>query len=360
MSSDSQNLRDEAGLDRVWPISSVFLLHGKGGSPNGTVNKLQNVLERHWPGLEFVRPALPHSDPNVPAEVSVEYLMQMQVPNGALLVGISLGGLVAAKLQELGREDLKVITISSPTWADNVLLEKRAELRIAFYSSRDAVIAPRVLRWPELASFSRDFDWLSHDTDQHLRYVVRFFDWCLEGSLARLIDHVQNESSTQQERDDAVWRSMADTRKVSSPWRESPWSGGRPQTFAEIGQVMESGHDWEYAWSDWLHEFIFRKDLRCLAEEPPSRFPRERRAMLAATAEFFAKLYGLTKPTWVHKPEYFLPKLDYYGCVINFGEAENALLMPETEAEDCRLRARTPKEFLRRNILLPARGLTVL
>ncbi len=358
--SDSQNLRDEAELDRVWPISSVLLLHGKGGSPNGTVNKLQNALERHWPGLEFVRPTLPHSDPNVPAEVSVEHIMQMQVPNGALLVGISLGGLVAAKLQELGRDDLKVITISSPIWADNVVLEKHAEQRIGFYSSRDAVIASRVRSWPELTSFSRDFDWLSHDTDQHLWYIVRLIDWCLEGSLTRRIDHVRNESTTLEERDDIVWRSMADTRKVSSPWRESPWSGGRPQTFAEIGQVMQSGHDWEYAWSDWLHEFIFRKDLRCLAEEPPSRFPPERRAMLAGTAEFFAKLYGLPKPAWVDKPEYFLQELDYYGCVIDFGDGQNALLMPETEAEDCRLRARTPKEFLRRNILLPARGLTVL
>jgi hypothetical protein len=82
--------------------------------------------------------------------------------------------------------------------------------------------------------------------------------------------------------------------------------------------------------------------------------------MLAGTAEFFAKLYGLPKPVWVEKPEYFLPELDYYGCVISFGDGQYGLLMPETGAEDYRLRARTPKEFLRHNIILPARDLTVL
>jgi pimeloyl-ACP methyl ester carboxylesterase len=66
----------------------------------------------------------------------------MQIPHGALLVGISLGGLVAAKLQELGRNDLKVVAISSPTWADNVVLEAQQEQRLAFYSSQGSVIAP--------------------------------------------------------------------------------------------------------------------------------------------------------------------------------------------------------------------------
>jgi pimeloyl-ACP methyl ester carboxylesterase len=360
MSSDSESLPNETASEAVRPIPTVLLLHGKGGSPNGTVKKLQTLLEQHWPGIEFVRPALPHSDLGVPAQASVEYLLQMQIPQGSLVIGVSLGGLVAAKLQETGRQDIHVLAISSPTWADAVHLDRLSTRRLAFYSSRDEVIASRVAGWPKLAAFSRDFEWLSHDTDQHLRYIVRLFDWYFEGRLADRIDHIRSESTTRQELDEIVWRSMADAPRDRSPWRESPWSSGRPQTFAEMEQVMESGHDWEYAWSDWLHQFISRKDPRCLGEEPPSGFPPARRAMLAGTAEFFAKLYGLPKPVWVEKPEYFLPELDYYGCVISFGDGQYGLLMPETGAEDYRLRARTPKEFLRHNIILPARDLTVL
>ena len=106
----------------VFPIQAVYLLHGKGGSPEGTVRKLQTILEQHWPGLDFICPALPHRDPNIPAEVSVQHLLQLQIPQGSLLVGISLGGLVAARLQEVGRQDLQVVAISSPTWADGVTL----------------------------------------------------------------------------------------------------------------------------------------------------------------------------------------------------------------------------------------------
>jgi predicted esterase YcpF (UPF0227 family) len=112
MSSDSESLPNETASEAVWPIPAVLLLHGKGGSPNGTVKKLQTVLEQHWPGLEFVRPALPHSDLGVPAQASVEYLLQMQIPYGSLVIGVSLGGLVAAKLQEIGRRDIQVLAIS--------------------------------------------------------------------------------------------------------------------------------------------------------------------------------------------------------------------------------------------------------
>jgi predicted esterase YcpF (UPF0227 family) len=106
----------------VWPIPAVYLLHGKRGSPAGTVKKLQSALEQHWPGLEFARPKLPHADPTVPAKASVSFLHRANLPRHALVLGISLGGLVAARLQETGRDDLQVLAISSPTWADGVAL----------------------------------------------------------------------------------------------------------------------------------------------------------------------------------------------------------------------------------------------
>jgi pimeloyl-ACP methyl ester carboxylesterase len=169
----------ESGQSGHAPHSRVYLLHGKGGSPDGTVKKFQEKLEKRCSSVEFIRLALPHSDPGMPAEASVEFLENMDVPRGSLLIGVSLGGLVAARLQELGRDDLQVIAISSPTWADEVKLECRAARRVAFYSSADNVIAGRVDGWPALASFAHDFPWLSHDTDQHL------------GSLAALVKAYQ-------------------------------------------------------------------------------------------------------------------------------------------------------------------------
>src|SRR5438270_433980 len=114
-------------------VPAVYLLHGKGGSPNGTVAKLQESLQRDWPELKCFRPALPHGAPTVPTEVSVEFLRNFPLETGSLVIGVSLGGLVAAKLQEESRSDLHVICVSAPTWADGVRLLRRAEHRVTFY-----------------------------------------------------------------------------------------------------------------------------------------------------------------------------------------------------------------------------------
>lgn len=179
---------NELSPEVVDRVPAVYLLHGKGGSPNGTVKKLAAILEQLWPHLTFLRPEMAHHDPAAPAEASVEQLRQMELPRNALIVGISLGGTVAAALQEADREDLHVIAISSPTWADAVVLRQRPPHRVALYSSNDAVIAPRVADWPALAAISRDFPWLTHTTDQHFPPLVRLFGWYLEGSLASRIN----------------------------------------------------------------------------------------------------------------------------------------------------------------------------
>jgi hypothetical protein len=277
-------------------------------------------------------------------------------------VGISLGGLVAAKLQETGRDDLQVLAISSPTWADGVALETKGNRRIAFYSSADQVIAERVSEWPKLASFSRNFAWLDHDTDRHLKFIARLFDWFLEGNLGYWVDRVHTLPATRQERDVTIWQLMANAKRVSSPWRQSLWNGGRPQTFAEMGDAMRAGVEWEIAWGDWRHEFIGRKDPRCLAQEPPEWFPEwfpaDRRAMLAGVAEVLARIYELPKPEWMDKPEYFLPGAPRYSI----GESEVEYLGEWTpsETEHYRAMARTAKEMLRRNVIFPMRNLTVL
>jgi hypothetical protein len=153
---------------------NIFLFHGKGGSPGGSVLQLEESMRGKFPRTRFVRPALLHGDPEVTAETSLEGLRNLEIPNGSAVIGISLGGLVAAKLQESGRNDLHVTCISSPTWADGVALSQRMTRRLAFYSSLDPVIKGRTDNWPQLAQ-GYDLPWLTHDTDKHkeaLSYIV--------------------------------------------------------------------------------------------------------------------------------------------------------------------------------------------
>jgi pimeloyl-ACP methyl ester carboxylesterase len=153
---------------------NIFLFHGKGGSPAGSVLQLENLLRARFPRTRFVRPALLHGDPAVTAEASLERLRDLEIPNGSAVIGISLGGLVAAKLQESGRDDLHVTCISSPSWADGVALSQRMTRRLALYSSLDEVIEGRTANWPQLAQ-AYDLPWLTHDTDKHkeaLSYIV--------------------------------------------------------------------------------------------------------------------------------------------------------------------------------------------
>ncbi len=152
-------------------FDSIYLLHGKGGSPNGSVRLLEDALRPLLDGAQFLRPSLPHSDYHRPAEDSVDFLHQMQIAPRALVVGISLGGLVAAKLQETGRPDLVVVCISSPTWADAVSLERLVSNRTAIYSSADTVIAGRTSEWQRLAR-AYDVPWLTHNTDEHLSWLA--------------------------------------------------------------------------------------------------------------------------------------------------------------------------------------------
>jgi predicted esterase YcpF (UPF0227 family) len=133
---------------------AVCLLHGTGGSPDGSVMLLEAELIRCGQAQNYVRPLLPHADPNIQPSKSVEYLRTLGIPEGALLIGISLGGLVAAKLQESDRPDLYMFCINSPTWAGDTELQVWMKHRVALYSSADVVIAERTEDWPMLAEES--------------------------------------------------------------------------------------------------------------------------------------------------------------------------------------------------------------
>jgi pimeloyl-ACP methyl ester carboxylesterase len=169
---------------KIMNFDNIYLLHGKGGSPEGSARQLEEVLRREIgagaSSVLFHRPRLLHSNPDITTEASLADFRAKDVPVNSALIGISLGGLVAAKLQEESREDLHVICISSPTWADGVRLEKRMPNRLALYSSRDEVIAGRTSDWPALAQ-AFDLPWLTHDTDAHKLALARLAVTYLQG-----------------------------------------------------------------------------------------------------------------------------------------------------------------------------------
>jgi hypothetical protein len=93
------------------------------------------------------------------------------VPEGALVVGVGLGGLAAAMIQETTRPDLDVVSVSSPTSYRVIKLERRMQRRVALYSSQDPVIAGRVENWPDLAE-AHDTPYLMHGSHLH-PYMLR-------------------------------------------------------------------------------------------------------------------------------------------------------------------------------------------
>jgi hypothetical protein len=88
------------------------------------------------------------------------------VPEGALVVGVGLGGLAAAMVQETKRPDLDVVCVSSPTSHGVIKLERRMRHRVALYSSQDPAIAGRVENWPNLAD-AHDTPYLMHGAHLH-------------------------------------------------------------------------------------------------------------------------------------------------------------------------------------------------
>jgi pimeloyl-ACP methyl ester carboxylesterase len=168
----------------------IFLIHGKAGSPDGSSLHLEQLLRPVFPDAKFHRPLLPHADPEVLAEDSLVALRALEIPQNAYVIGVSLGGLLAARLQETGRPDLHVLALSSPTWVNNVHLASRPANRVAVYSSNDAVLGggtpqSRVLDWPRLAE-AHDVPWLSHDTKAHKHQIAPLLVQWLRGEAIHL------------------------------------------------------------------------------------------------------------------------------------------------------------------------------
>ncbi len=125
----------------------------------------------------------------------------------------------------------------------------------------------------------------------------------------------------------------------------------RPGDFEELAiAVFERGDDFGYAFSHFCDEFFLFRRSSFFAKESPLSFNPHDRAFLAATAEYLSREFGWEAPTWVNKPEYFLPEeWDYVADLPEFPE--------ELRDRIANRRERATPEFRRRNILFEGRGL---
>jgi pimeloyl-ACP methyl ester carboxylesterase len=151
-------------------MDRIYVLHGRGGSPEGSARTIANLLPSGLPPI--IRPVLSHSDPAVSAEDS--YVQFGLLPN-SLVIGISLGGLLAAKFQEDHPDfGLKVVTLVSPTHAEGLAITRMRPDLIALYSTEDPVIGTRA-NWEHFTDDAFNVPWMSnHDVD-HQKYSIGLF-----------------------------------------------------------------------------------------------------------------------------------------------------------------------------------------
>jgi hypothetical protein len=134
-------------------MDRIYVLHGRGGSPEGSAKTIADLLPSGLPPV--IRPTLPHCDPEVTAEES--YAQFGLYPNSLVIAeGLSL----------------------TPG--------KRPNL-IALYSTDDPVIGTRA-NWEDFTYNAFNVAWMSnHDVDYAKHSIALFLTELLQGNDPREI-----------------------------------------------------------------------------------------------------------------------------------------------------------------------------
>jgi hypothetical protein len=150
--------------------STVYLFHGRGASPLGMVYTLSLILRRKVKEATFIRPSMTHAKLEtspLDAYAGLAPYVSLIRPR-SLIVGVELGGLLAAKLQQDNPDlELGVVAISSPTHAEGLGLKPIQSPEVtALYSSMDPVM--KDVDWAPYAGTLVDVPWLrDHDANRH-------------------------------------------------------------------------------------------------------------------------------------------------------------------------------------------------
>ncbi len=108
--------------------------------------------------------------------------------------------------------------------------------------------------------------------------------------------------------DKVAWSIIEQMPPPSMPGHKGLALSGRPKDFAELESLVSDGENFDIAVALFLDEFYCFKTEDFLAAEPTDFFDARTRAWLAGVAEYLSHRFRLPVPTWVGKPEYFLPE----------------------------------------------------
>lgn len=194
---------------------NIFLLHGLGGSPDGSMKVIGDSIQHGIPEARISRPAmfeqLSYTDSSwTRTDHYWNFRLRIDIPIGSLLVGHSMGGLMAAKTAEV-RNDVTAICICSPT-EDMEPPERKLNARtnLAFgmdlvqdkphpnvyslYSSEDEVIKG-ACNWDKFTSNAFDRRWMNKHRLRHYTSLISLLvqDFIVNGDFKKAVE--DSESS---------------------------------------------------------------------------------------------------------------------------------------------------------------------
>ena len=176
-----------------------YLLHDRGTSED--VERLATIMAKKLDVNDtfFKIPQPPYEfKEDASALESYRWMRQYllpEVPNNSLVIGIGLGGLLAARLQEeFPAKDLSVIALNSPTVEGLIELQNIVFNRVAIYSSFYSPLMG-CCNWPRFTPQAYDVPWLMHgvkNTKYGLAYLLTAYMQTedLSADVAEFMDSV--------------------------------------------------------------------------------------------------------------------------------------------------------------------------
>jgi len=154
---------------------NIFLFHDRGEDPEN-LEPFVELLKKFLPDSRFIVPYLPHYNIGIKLVDSLQFILTRQYfPSNSVIVGVGIGGLLAAKFQEDYRKDITVIAIASPTHAEDIQLREKIDQRWAIFSSHDKQLVSSD-NWEDFTTFVCQYTpLLFHDINvskYNLAYII--------------------------------------------------------------------------------------------------------------------------------------------------------------------------------------------
>ena len=123
------------GIDRR-RIANVCIVDGMIWSPKSTTHRIEELLRQRITRLNVrIQRLYDKNGQNLPAEQVLGEFDDLHLPEGSLVVGTGIGGILASAYQDLKRPDLHVIAICSPSSLEDISLKANFKKRVELTSA---------------------------------------------------------------------------------------------------------------------------------------------------------------------------------------------------------------------------------